>query len=55
MVLELKVVDRRRGETPDRALDAALRQIRERDYAVPIHELAVAIDGKHVWTRKAGA
>lgn len=63
VVLELKVVDRRRGETPERALDAALRQIRERDYAAerrargaaPIHELAVAIDGKHVWTRKAGA
>lgn len=62
VVLELKVVDRRRGETPERALDAALRQIRERDYAAelrargaaPIHELAVAIDGKHVWTRKAG-
>ena len=26
----------------------------EHEVEAPIHELAVAIDGKHVWTRKAG-
>ncbi|WP_437639406.1 AAA family ATPase [Sorangium sp. So ce854] len=58
-VLELKVPSRRRGETPEQALDAAARQIRERGYAAelraagasPVHEIAVAFDGKRVWAR----
>ena len=52
VVLELKTVDKNRGETPERALQAALRQLRERDYAAelravgadPIHELAVVFE-----------
>lgn len=57
VVLELKTIPD--GETPDHALDAALRQIRERDYvadlkargADPIHALAVVFDGKRLHLR----
>jgi len=59
VVLELKSVDARRGETPDQALDAAQRQLREQDYAAelrargadPVHELAAVFDGKRAWVR----
>jgi hypothetical protein len=55
-VLELKVVDKRRGETPARAMKAALRQVREKDYAAElraagagvVREMGVVFDGKRV-------
>jgi Predicted AAA-ATPase/PD-(D/E)XK nuclease superfamily len=55
-VLELKVLNRRKRETMKSGLTAALRQIHERGYAAelraagasPIHEIAVAFDGKQV-------
>ena len=61
VAMELKVV--RSGEPPEAALDAAMAQLRDRDYAAelhargasPIHELAVAFDGKRVYARAAGA
>jgi hypothetical protein len=61
VVLELKRVDTDAGETPQGALDGALRQRRERDYATelrergasPIIELAAAFDGKRAWVARA--
>jgi hypothetical protein len=61
VVLELKRVDREAGETKERALAEALRQIRSNDYAAelrergaaPIHELAAVFDGKRVLVRSA--
>jgi hypothetical protein len=58
-VLELKVLDTRRNETPEQALDAALAQLGERDYAAvlrerganPVHELGAVFDGKRAWVR----
>jgi hypothetical protein len=60
IVLELKVLDKRRRETPKKALDSALRQLEERDYAAelrargasPIHQMGIVFEGKRVWTRK---
>lgn len=60
VVLELKVVDSDAGETPQRALQAALEQLRDRDYATelrergasPVIELAAAFDGKRAWVAK---
>lgn len=57
VVLELKAVAE--GEPVECALESALRQIRDRDYATeirsrgahPIHELAIAFDGKRVHVR----
>ncbi len=57
VALELKVV--REGEGVEAALEAALRQLRERDYAAelrargaaPVHELAAVFDGKRAWAR----
>ena len=59
VVLELKRVDTDAGETVDKALVAALEQIRERDYAAelrergaaPIHEMAAVFDGKRAYVR----
>jgi hypothetical protein len=61
VVLELKVLDKRRGATPEKALVAALAQIRERDYAAelrargagPVHEMGVVFEGKRAWVRSA--
>lgn len=61
VVIELKAIDAEAGETREQALEAALRQIREKDYAAelrergaqPIHTLAVAFDGKRAWARAA--
>ena len=58
VVLELKVPGRK--ETPEQALQTALVQIREKDYAAearargaaPIHEIAVVFDGKDAWVGK---
>ena len=58
-VLELKVIDTNDGETAQQALDAALSQVRERDYAAvlrergaaPVHELGAVFDGKRAWVR----
>ncbi len=60
-VLELKVVDRRRGETAETALESALAQVRDRAYAAdlrargadPVHELAAVFDGKRAWVQVA--
>lgn len=62
VVLELKSVDVDDGETPSAALDGALRQIREREYATelrergasPIVELAAVFDGKRAFVARAG-
>jgi hypothetical protein len=61
VVLELKLADTEAGETAEKAFRAALRQIRERDYAAelrergatPIHELAAVFEGKRVFVRTA--
>ena len=58
VVLELKVPGRK--ETPEQALQGALVQIREKDYAAEarargaaqIHEIAVVFDGKDAWVGK---
>jgi hypothetical protein len=55
-------VEAEAGETAEKAMKAALRQIRERDYAAelrergaaPIHEMAAVFDGKRVYVRAAG-
>ena len=60
-VLELKVIDTDEGETVQQALDAALTQVRQRDYAAalrqrgagPVHELGAVFDGKRAWVRVA--
>jgi hypothetical protein len=62
VVLELKRVDTEGGETKERAIAAAIRQLRERDYAAelrergaaPIHVMAAVFDGKRVYVRSAG-
>jgi hypothetical protein len=62
VVLELKRVATETGETKEKALAAALRQIRQRDYAAelkergaaPIHEMAAVFDGKRAYVRVAG-
>jgi Predicted AAA-ATPase/PD-(D/E)XK nuclease superfamily len=59
VVLELKRVDTEAGETTEKAFTAALRQIRERDYAAelrergaaPIHQMAAVFEGKRVLVR----
>jgi hypothetical protein len=59
VVLELKVPRMRRGETPEQALVAGARQVRDKRYAAelaasgatPVHELVVVFDGKRVWAR----
>jgi hypothetical protein len=56
VVMELKTVDKQRRETPARAMAAALRQLRERDYAAEVRaagagvvrEIGVVFDGKRV-------
>jgi hypothetical protein len=61
VVLELKTVDTDAGETPTAALESALQQIRDRDYATelrergasPIIELAAAFDGKRAFVARA--
>ena len=61
VVLELKVLDKRRRATPEKALSAALRQVREKDYAAelrargagPIHEMGIVFEGKRAWVRAA--
>jgi hypothetical protein len=61
VVLELKSVDTDDGETPTAALEGALRQIRDRDYATelrergasPCFEMAAVFDGKRAWVARA--
>lgn len=61
VVLELKQVDTEAGETTEKAFTAALRQLRERDYAAelrergatPIHQMAAVFEGKRVFVRTA--
>ncbi|MCB9740760.1 MAG: AAA family ATPase [Deltaproteobacteria bacterium] len=62
VVLELKVIDARRGETAQSALASALRQVRERDYAAAlrergagvVHQLGAVFDGKRAWVAAVG-
>jgi hypothetical protein len=62
VALELKRVVTERGETPEKALTAALRQIRSKEYAaelrargaLPIHEVAAVFEGKRAYVRVAG-
>ncbi len=59
VVLELKVPDE--DEAAEAALEAALRQLADRDYSAelrsrgadPVHELAVVFDGKRAHVRRA--
>jgi hypothetical protein len=59
VVLELKRVDADAGETVEKALERALSQIRERDYAAelrargatPIFEMAAVFDGKRAYVK----
>ena len=61
VVLEIKVLDKRRKETPEQALESALRQIRDRGYAAelrargarPVHEIAAVFDRKRAYVRSA--
>ncbi len=61
VILELKRADSEAGETVEKAFMAALRQIRERDYAAelrergaaPIHQMAAVFEGKRVFVRTA--
>jgi hypothetical protein len=56
VVLELKVVNKRRNETVEAALAAATQQLLDKDYArelrargaAPIHQIAAVLDGKLV-------
>ena len=58
-VLELKVVANDDGETVAQALDAALGQVRQREYAAvlrqrgagPVQEWGAVFDGKRAWVR----
>jgi hypothetical protein len=60
-VLELKRVLEDQGESHEHALESALRQIEDRDYAAelraagaePVRKLAIAFAGKRVWVRCA--
>jgi hypothetical protein len=57
--MELKRVEGEAGETVEKAVEAALAQIRGRDYAAelrargaaPIHEVAAVFDGKRAYVR----
>ncbi len=59
VVMELKRVEGEAGETVEKAVEAALKQIRGRDYAAelrargaaPIHEVAAVFDGKRAYVR----
>jgi hypothetical protein len=61
VVLELKSVDTEVGETVEKAFTAAMRQLREKDYAaelrergaLPIHQMAAVFEGKRVFVRTA--
>jgi hypothetical protein len=61
VALELKRVATERGDTKEKALAAALRQVRARDYAAelrargaaPIHEMAAVFEGKRAYVRVA--
>jgi len=63
VVVELKVLDTRRGETVEQALAAALRQLRERAYAAEVmargagvvRQMAAVFDGKRAWVAVAEA
>ena len=56
VVIELKAVATRRGETLRKAMNAALRQLKDRDYAAelraagasPVREVGVVFEGKNV-------
>jgi hypothetical protein len=58
VVLELKVP--MRDQTPEQALAAAAKQVRDRRYAAelaaagaaPVHELVAVFDGKRAWARR---
>jgi hypothetical protein len=57
VVMEMKTVDKAKRETPARAMAAALRQLRTREYAAElraagagtVREVGVVFEGKKVW------
>ncbi len=59
IIMELKSIDTFNNETKDQALDAALKQIEERNYETALRQqgctnimkVAVTFDGKRVWAR----
>jgi hypothetical protein len=59
IIMELKSIDTFNNETKDQALDAALKQIEDRDYETVLRQqgctnimkVAVTFDGKRVWAR----
>ena len=61
IIMELKTIDNFRGETREKALEKALRQIEEKQYETiarkrgfkNIIKMAVVFDGKRVWVKKA--
>lgn len=58
--MEFKKVNKRRKETPEKALLLALKQIEDRDYAADLEsagikeilKLAIAFSGKKLWVRQ---
>lgn len=60
IVLEFKKVNERRKETPEQALEKAVKQMEERKYAAELEaagvkrilKLAVAFQGKELWVRQ---
>ena len=58
-VLELKVIDKDSGETPEQAAESALQQVQAKDYASevkaaganPVHVHGVVFDGKRCWVQ----
>jgi hypothetical protein len=59
IIMELKSIDTFNNETKDQALDAALKQIEDRNYEAALRQqgctnimkVAVTFDGKRVWAR----
>jgi len=59
IIMELKSIDTFNNETKDQALDAALKQIEERNYETVLRQqgctnimkVAVTFDGKRVWAK----
>ena len=58
-VLELKVIDTDKNETPEQAAESALQQVVEREYASeveaagakPVWQYGVVFDGKRCWVK----
>jgi hypothetical protein len=63
IIIEFKKVNKKRGETKDRAMAKAFQQIEEKNYAgelvgrgiQQIRKLAIVFEGKRVWVKEQGA